>query len=83
MNPKVKIDLKKWSHIVFDPSKHSELDNKKVDASPVLAQPSHLRLDKLRLEIKKLAEQIRLDPGSVLGKLSQNPLNANPALVNS
>jgi len=59
------------------------LITKKWTLVPSLPQPSHLRLDKLRLEIKKLAEQIRLDPDSVLGKLSQNPLKANPALVNS
>jgi len=53
-------------------------------ASPVFDHsPSQAILDKLKLEMKKLAEQKRLDPDSVLGKLSQNPLKANPALVKS
>ena len=53
-------------------------------ASPVFDHsPSQAILDKLKLEMKKLAEQKRLDPHSVLGKLSQNPLKANPALVKS
>ena len=53
-------------------------------ASPVFDHsPSQAILDKLKLEMKKLAEQKKLNPDSVLGKLSQNPLTTNAAFINS
>ena len=43
--------------------------------------PSQAILEKLKLEMKKLAEQKRQNPDHVAGKLSLNPLKTNPAII--
>ena len=49
----------------------------------VYPSPSQAILDKLKLEMKKLAEQKKQNPDHVVGKLGLNPLKTNPAIITS